>query len=81
MYLAKPTLLIAILDLFPDNRGMASSVQAFLQTLAGSLVAGFVAPALAVSPLALALGMALALGAGLLCWAAYLGELRAAPAR
>jgi DHA1 family bicyclomycin/chloramphenicol resistance-like MFS transporter len=77
MYLAKPTLLIAILDLFPDNRGMASSVQAFLQTLAGSLVAGFVAPALAVSPLALALGMALALGAGLLCWAAYLGELRA----
>ena len=81
MYLAKPTLLIAILDLFPDNRGMASSVQAFLQTLAGSLVAGFVAHALAVSPLALALGMALALGAGLLCWAAYLAELRAAPAR
>jgi DHA1 family bicyclomycin/chloramphenicol resistance-like MFS transporter len=79
MYLAKPTLLIAVLDLFPDNRGMASSVQAFLQTLAGSLVAGFVAPALAVSPLGLALGMAAFLGAALACWVAFLAPRRGTP--
>jgi DHA1 family bicyclomycin/chloramphenicol resistance-like MFS transporter len=63
-----PVVTLLLLDLVPDRRGMASSVQSSLGSVANGLVAGVVAPLVMHSPLALAV-TALALGAsGLLAW-------------
>ncbi|MCP9760364.1 Bcr/CflA family efflux MFS transporter [Aquitalea sp. S1-19] len=44
MSLAAPSITLAILDLFPAQRGTASSMQGFVQTLTGAVVAGTLAP-------------------------------------
>lgn len=54
--LAFPILTLAMLDLFPQARGSASSVQSFVSLLANALIAGVLAPALAFSQPALAVG-------------------------
>ncbi|MCP5523805.1 MAG: multidrug effflux MFS transporter [Verrucomicrobiales bacterium] len=43
--LAMPSLTLMALDLFPHRRGMASSCQGFVQTVANALIAALVAPA------------------------------------
>lgn len=51
-----PILTIAILDMFPNQRGSASSMQAFVGLLSNALIAGFFSPMLSDSALQLAAG-------------------------
>jgi DHA1 family bicyclomycin/chloramphenicol resistance-like MFS transporter len=63
-----PVVTLLVLDLHPDRRGMASSLQMFVGSTANGLVAGVVAPLVMHSTLALAatsLGM---LAIGLAAW-------------
>jgi len=71
MSLAMPSVTLMLLDMFPKNRGLVSSLQAFCQTMVGVLVAGALAPMLAESPLRLAFGMLGFLVLGIFCWTAY----------
>lgn len=47
--LAFPILTLAMLDLFPANRGAASSVQSFVSLVSNAVIAGALAPAVAFS--------------------------------
>jgi DHA1 family bicyclomycin/chloramphenicol resistance-like MFS transporter len=49
-----PVVTLLVLDLVPDRRGMASSVQSSLGSVANGLVAGVLVPLVMHSPLALA---------------------------
>jgi DHA1 family bicyclomycin/chloramphenicol resistance-like MFS transporter len=63
-----PVVTLLLLDLLPQRRGMASSVQSSISSMTNGLVAGVLAPLVMHSALALALA-SLALGAsGLLSW-------------
>jgi len=53
-----PILTLAILDMYPRQRGMASSLQAFTGLVANALIAGVLSPWLSHRPLQLALGAA-----------------------
>jgi len=66
--LMMPVAMTLVLDLAPERRGMASSVQSSLGSAFNAVVAGLVAPAVMHSPIALALAAAAMLVAGLLCW-------------
>jgi DHA1 family bicyclomycin/chloramphenicol resistance-like MFS transporter len=72
MSIATPTLTLRALDMFPHRRGTAASCQGFIQTLAMSIAAGIVAPALWETTRLLAWGMA---GGFTLSLAAYLISL------
>jgi DHA1 family bicyclomycin/chloramphenicol resistance-like MFS transporter len=63
-----PVVTIKVLDLVPDRRGMASSLQAFVGSVANGLVAGVIAPLVMHSTLALALASAAFLCIGLAAW-------------
>lgn len=63
-----PVVTILVLDLAPDRRGMASSLQAFVGGAANGLVAGAIAPLVMGSTLALALTSAGFLAIGLVAW-------------
>ena len=63
-----PVVTIAVLDLVPERRGMASSLQAVVGSAANGLVAGVVAPLVMHSALALALTSAAFLGVGFFAW-------------
>jgi DHA1 family bicyclomycin/chloramphenicol resistance-like MFS transporter len=71
MSLAMPSVTLMLLDMFPKNRGLVSSLQAFCQTMVGVISAGVLVPILAASPLWLALGMLVFLGIGFVCWRGY----------
>ncbi|MFT3817292.1 MAG: multidrug effflux MFS transporter [Rubrivivax sp.] len=64
-----PVVTLLLLDLVPERRGMASSVQSSLGSAANGVVAGVLAPLVMHSPLALAVASLLLGGAGLLAWA------------
>ncbi len=64
-----PAVTLMVLDLAPDRRGMASSVQSSVGSLANALVAGVLAPLAMHSVPALALCSAALRGVGLLSWA------------
>ncbi|QNN47350.1 multidrug effflux MFS transporter [Thermomonas brevis] len=67
--LAFPIITLAILDMYPRQRGGASSLQAFVGLLANALIAGMLSPLLSGSGLHLALGAAaFALGGWLFWW-------------
>ncbi len=68
MALIFPVLALAVLDMYPHQRGLASSLQAFLQLMASTLVAGVFSPLLNSSPLHLALGQAAFFAAGFAFW-------------
>lgn len=68
MALIFPILALAVLDMYPHQRGLASSLQAFLQLMVSTLVAGLVSPLLSHSPLQLALGQAAFFAVGFLFW-------------
>jgi len=55
---AMPAIQVGALALFPDNRGLASSMLSFIQMLAFALVSGLVAPLLFGSAFKLACGVA-----------------------
>ena len=64
-----PVVTLLVLDLHPERRGMASSLQAVIGSTANGVVAGIVAPLVMHSTLALALTSALMLCIGLVAWA------------
>ena len=63
-----PVVTLMVLDLVPERRGMASSLQACVGALANGIVAGVVAPLVMHSPVALAATSLLMMGIGLLAW-------------
>ncbi len=70
--LAMPSMTLLALDLFPAQRGMASSCQSFVQTTGNSLAAAVIAPLVWASTLTLALGEAALLAAGVAAYLIYL---------
>ena len=63
-----PVVTLLVLDLVPTRRGMASSVQACIGSLANGVVAGVVAPLVMHSTLALALTSAGMMSIGVFAW-------------
>jgi len=63
-----PVVTLLVLDLVPERRGMASSVQAFIGSMANGVVAGVIAPLVMHSALALALTSIAMLGIGIVSW-------------
>jgi MFS transporter, DHA1 family, multidrug resistance protein len=63
-----PVVTLMVLDLFPERRGMASSLQATVGAVANGIVAGAIAPLVMHSSLALALGSAALMSVGLIAW-------------
>jgi DHA1 family bicyclomycin/chloramphenicol resistance-like MFS transporter len=63
-----PVITLLVLDLHPDRRGMASSLQAFIGSSANGLVAGVIAPLVMHSTFALACASLAMLGVGLSSW-------------
>ncbi|MDN3922283.1 multidrug effflux MFS transporter [Roseateles violae] len=63
-----PVVTILVLDQAPDRRGMASSLQACIGSIANGIVAGVVVPLVMHSTLALALTMMAMMCIGLLAW-------------
>ena len=78
--IAMPAIQVKALALFPDNRGLASSMQSFIQTMAFALVAGLLAPLLFDSAFKLACGMATGLVLSFMCWQFSERVRQAAPA-
>jgi DHA1 family bicyclomycin/chloramphenicol resistance-like MFS transporter len=72
--LAMPSVTLLMLDLFPSMRGLASSLQGFLQFLLSAFNAGTIAPLLARSLAGLAAGMALFTLASFALWLVYRGR-------
>lgn len=65
---AMPAIQVGALALFPANRGLASSMLAFIQMMSFALVSGLLAPVLFDSALKLAWGVMAGLVASFLCW-------------
>ncbi len=63
-----PVVTLLVLDLYPERRGMASSLQAFIGATANGVVAGVVAPLVMHSTQALAVTSLLMLCVGLAAW-------------
>ncbi|MFZ5635234.1 MAG: multidrug effflux MFS transporter [Pseudomonadota bacterium] len=63
-----PVLTLAILDMYPRQRGAASSMQAFTSLIVQAGVAGVISPMLSHYPLRLALGAACFTLVGFLLW-------------
>jgi DHA1 family bicyclomycin/chloramphenicol resistance-like MFS transporter len=64
-----PVVTLLVLDLHPERRGMASSLQAVIGSTANGIVAGVVAPLVMHSTLALALTSIGMMSVGLVAWA------------
>ncbi|MDB6162805.1 MAG: transporter [Xanthomonadaceae bacterium] len=69
-----PILTLAILDMYPRQRGAASSLQAFTSLVSNALIAGVLSPWLSRVPLHLALGTAVFAALG---WAFWRWEMHA----
>jgi DHA1 family bicyclomycin/chloramphenicol resistance-like MFS transporter len=63
-----PVVTLLVLDLVPERRGMASSMQAFVGSVANGLVAGVIAPLVMHSAVGLSLASITMLGVGLVAW-------------
>ena len=63
-----PVVTLMVLDLVPERRGMASSFQAFIGSMANGLVAGVIAPLVMHSTVALALASTLMMSIGVFAW-------------
>ncbi|MBA4330189.1 MAG: Bcr/CflA family drug resistance efflux transporter [Polaromonas sp.] len=63
-----PVVTLLVLDLYPERRGMASSLQAFIGSTANGIVAGVIAPLIMHSTIALAAVSLLMLCIGLVSW-------------
>lgn len=72
MALAMPSVTLITLDLFPQLRGMTSSLQGFAHSLVAGVAAGVVSPLLSHSALTLSCGMGGMLLLGWLAWVLYL---------
>ena len=65
---AMPAIQVGALALFPDNRGLASSMMSFIQMTAFAVTSGLVAPLLFESALKLACGVLGGLVLSFICW-------------
>lgn len=63
-----PVVTLMVLDLAPDRRGLASSLQAVIGSTANGIVAGAIAPLVMHVTRALAIASLLMMGVGLLAW-------------
>jgi len=63
-----PVVTLLILDLHPDRRGMASSLQMFIGSSSNGIVAGLIAPWVMHSTVALATASLCMMGIGLVAW-------------
>ncbi|MCG2584110.1 multidrug effflux MFS transporter [Massilia sp. TS11] len=63
-----PATNLTALELFPNNRGLASSMTSFVQMMTFALVSGLVAPLLFDSAFKLACGLMAGVVLGLICW-------------
>jgi DHA1 family bicyclomycin/chloramphenicol resistance-like MFS transporter len=63
-----PVVTLLVLDLYPERRGLSSSLQAFIGSTANGLVAGVIAPLVMHSTKALAIASILFLSIGLVAW-------------
>ncbi len=63
-----PVVTLLVLDLVPERRGMASSLQAFIGSTANGIVAGVISPMVMHSTQGLALASLSMLGIGLVAW-------------
>ena len=63
-----PVVTLLVLDLHPERRGMASSLQAFIASTANGLVAGVVAPLVMHSTVLLAAVSLAMMCVGLIAW-------------
>jgi len=65
---AIPAVQLSAFALFPDNRGLSSSMMSFVQMICFAIVSGLVAPMLFGSALKLACGMLAGLVLSFICW-------------
>jgi DHA1 family bicyclomycin/chloramphenicol resistance-like MFS transporter len=63
-----PVVTLLVLDLHPERRGMASSLQAFIGSMANGLVAGVIAPLVMDSTVSMAVASLAMMGVGLIAW-------------
>ena len=63
-----PVVTLLVLDLYPERRGMASSLQAFVGSTANGIVAGVLAPVVMHSTVAMAGASLTLMSIGLLAW-------------
>lgn len=63
-----PVVTLLVLDLHPERRGMASSLQAFIGSASNGVVAGVIAPLVMHSTRALAITSLLMMSVGLVAW-------------
>ena len=63
-----PVVTLLVLDLYPERRGMASSLQSFIGSLANAIVAGAISPLVMHSAVALAMASICMMGIGLVAW-------------
>jgi MFS transporter, DHA1 family, multidrug resistance protein len=63
-----PVVTLMVLDLVPERRGMASSCQAFIGSMANGVVAGVIAPLVMHSTQALAVASLLMMSVGVVAW-------------
>lgn len=76
MALAMPSISLLVLDLFPQNRGLAASLQAAQHSFFIGLTAGLLSPYASGSGSGLAGGMIVLLACGFTCWLVYLRMIR-----
>lgn len=76
MSFATPSITLMTLDLFPSMRGMAASVQGFIQTMVMTIVSAVVAPLVADSGSKIALSVSCFLAAGYLAWRIHTPSLQ-----
>ena len=72
MALAMPSITLLILDLFPENRGLAASLQSAQHSFFIALTAGLLSPYASGSGRGLAGAMSVLLACGFACWLVYL---------
>ena len=74
MALALPGISVMTQGLLPHARGLAASLQSFVQMLIFAVISGFVAPALFGSDVQLALGVLVGVVLSVVCWVAFLAQ-------
>ncbi|MDP9415137.1 MAG: hypothetical protein M3Q08_13855 [Pseudomonadota bacterium] len=71
MSLAMPSITLLTLDMFPRLRGMAASMQSFIQTMVMTFTSALLAPLLGSSGTKLAIGLLFLMLAGFAAWFIY----------
>jgi MFS transporter, DHA1 family, multidrug resistance protein len=80
LQLTLPVISILIMDIFPANRGLASSLQASISVLMMGVVAGTLSALVSHSGLLMALSAAALMTCGFICWWLYTRLMRTTPA-